>query len=95
MTCSCTSALSNVPASERCVKARRSPTKSWQIAALANLRPTIYAPPDKRFPPASAGKSRSKYRKAALVRGLFYSVDASDLAIDDERRHYAITEPTW
>jgi hypothetical protein len=31
------------------VKARRSPTKSWQIAALANLRPTIYAPPAKRL----------------------------------------------
>jgi hypothetical protein len=29
------------------------------------------------------------------MRGLFYSVEASDLAIDDERRHYAITEPTW
>ena len=29
------------------------------------------------------------------MRGLFYSVDASDLAIDDERRRCAITEPTW
>src|SRR5258707_2758249 len=48
MTCSCTSALSSVPALERCVKARRSPTKSWQIVALANLRPTICAPQDKR-----------------------------------------------
>jgi hypothetical protein len=76
------------------VKARRSPTKSWQIVALANLRPTICAPPDKGFPPASAEKSRSKYRKAALTRGLSYSVDASDLAIDDERRHCAFTEPT-
>src|SRR5258708_979439 len=49
MTCSCTSALSSVPALGRCVKARRSPTKSWQIVALANLRPTICAPPDKRI----------------------------------------------
>ena len=35
----------SAPGSERCVKARRSPTRSWRIAALANRRPIIYAPP--------------------------------------------------
>src|ERR1700761_2348044 len=42
-TCSCTSALSSVPALAPCVKARRSATKSLPIAAPASLPPTICA----------------------------------------------------
>src|SRR5690242_1279593 len=77
MTCSCTSALSSVPASELCVKARRSPTKSWQIAALANLRPTICAPPDKRFFGTRATASRrlrlNESKRPRPWRGLFFA----------------------
>src|SRR5258707_8252176 len=47
-TCSSTSAPSSAPDLGRCVKARRSPTRSSPIAALASLRPTICAPPAKQ-----------------------------------------------
>src|SRR4051794_11849767 len=90
MTCSCTSALSNVPVLVRCVKARRSATKSSPIVALANLRPTICAPLDERFfrTPGAPLKIASKQEKgrtvvrpffacvteALLLRGVLYDV---------------------
>src|SRR5438128_3638380 len=74
-TCSCTSVPLNAPALERCVKARRSPTKSWQIVALANPRPTIYAPPDKRFPRGhEAFGNCSEIEKAAPDGAVFLLV---------------------
>src|SRR5712691_4164202 len=72
MTCSCTSALSNVPALGRCVKARRSPTKSWQIAALANLRPTICAPPDERSSRTHVLEIASKQTKGRAHGAAFF-----------------------
>ena len=43
---------------------------------------------------ASEKRGVCNQSEAALVRGLSCSVDASDLAINDERRHCAITAPT-
>src|SRR5882757_8896987 len=48
--CSYISVLWSGPDLERCVKARRSPTRSWRTAARASRRPTICAPRTKRFP---------------------------------------------
>src|SRR4051812_17738417 len=78
MTCSCTSALSNVPGSGRCVKARRSPTKSSPIAALANLRPTISALPDKRFfkAPTAALKNCPGYSERPHHNGAAFFLSA-------------------
>src|SRR5213075_240531 len=73
-TCSCTSALSNVPALARCVKARRSPTKSWQIAVLASLRPTICAPLADEAPRRASRGIQPNGTKGRADRAAFFVV---------------------
>src|SRR5262245_30194841 len=72
-TCSCTSAPWNGRDLERCVKVRRSPTRSWRIVALASRRPTTCAPPTDDFR-GFASRNQSKDQEAADYRGLFYFV---------------------
>src|ERR1700741_3791770 len=64
--CSCTSRLSSALALVRCVKARRSPTRSWPIAVPASRRPTTSAPPTDCFSARTAlGRSSvQSFRKA-------------------------------
>src|SRR4051812_10030302 len=71
--CSCTSARSNAPALARCVKARRSPTRSWRTAALASLRPTISAPRASEAPRRTLAEFNRTGRKAVLVARPFFA----------------------
>src|ERR1700754_2832447 len=69
-TCSYTSAPSNALDLEHCVKARRSPTRSWRTADRASRRPTICAPRTERFRPGVCLENPAQpqhKKKAALV----------------------------
>src|SRR3954469_13974221 len=85
-TCSSTSRPSSAPDLERCVKVRRSPTRSLPIAALASLRPTICAPPAKQdFAQAQglrnfAGNETERPRS---LRGLFVLIEGKFFACHD------------
>src|ERR1700733_15627922 len=84
-TCSCTSAPLSAPDLGRCVKARRSATKSLQIAALASLRPTICALPAERisFGSACEEPGLSKFHPYQLKKAVLSArpFDLSDAAL--------------
>src|SRR5688500_1497082 len=70
-TCSFTSAQLSVPDSERCVKDRRSATKSSLIAVLENLQPTISARLVRQRPAPVDNQKITSEKRPRPQRGLF------------------------